>query len=96
MKERIIQIIPAPSDLEAIYLTGLYDEQGHEHAYNEQVCALALVESADGYQEVRAMITVPHQDGLVFASEAESFLTLCRDRPLSERQTYSTRRISND
>lgn len=74
---KIIQIIPAPTDMLAHFKNhdkdALRDKNGRAVAKHVPVCCLALVEYEEGECEVRPMIVT--QYGLEFADDdIDSFL----------------------
>ena len=80
---KILQIIPAPEKMRAHFENhnpdALYDKSGTPVAAFAHVACFALVESPDGEQAVRALVTVHQQDNLEFAADIEGFLFLTDD-----------------
>ena len=82
MKEKILQIIPAPTGLNAYFNGGKLNEQGIIIAEMRPVSCLALIEEADregNCFEVRAMCPAQDWDRLTFASEIDGFLAIAQD-----------------
>lgn len=70
-KQKILQIIPAPADMLAMFRD---DDTGT--AYPSRVVCLALMEDADGYRCVTAMTA--DADGVIDdAGEASNFCGFC-------------------
>ena len=81
--EKIIQIIPAPDKMRAHFENtdpdALRDKNGNPVAMYAPVACLALVETENGDQEVKAMVTAHQQSNLVFVDEHDEFLFLTDD-----------------
>ena len=54
MNEKILQIIPAPADMWAVF-EGT-DADGEKYRYRNRVACLVLVEGRDGSRDVAAMV----------------------------------------
>lgn len=68
MNDKIIQIIPAPADLLAVYKT--------ETSCTGRIAALALMESADGFRYVTGLCA---GDDIVPVEEIDNFMRFMFD-----------------
>lgn len=71
MNDKIIQIIPAPADLLAVY-----ENDDKETSCTGRLAALALMESADGFRYATGLCA---GDGIVPVEEIDNFMCFMFD-----------------
>ena len=80
MSTRILQIIPAPVRVAALFESGKFDEDGRIIAESRPISCLALTQDSDSSEnEVRAVGILPNTGVFEFVEQMPGFLGLAND-----------------